>query len=473
MVRDVFDSARVNQLIGFQGVGHVRYPTAGSFDMSEAQPFYVNSPYGIVLAHNGNLTNDKELRSYLDSVAHRHINTSSDSELLLNILADELNQSGKKRVNQDDVFKAVGSVMQKCKGGFACVGMIAGFGIFGFRDPHGIRPIVYGKRLNSSGKEYDYMFASESVVLDALGYKDIVDVQPGETVMITSDGVSTSKFTSDYKFTPCVFEYVYFARPDSIMNGISVYKARLAMGEALAAKIKRTLGDKNDIDVVIPIPDTSRVAALELSYHLNIVYREGFIKNRYIGRTFIMPGQEMRIKSVRRKLNPMPMEFSGKNVLLVDDSIVRGTTSKEIVSMAKECGANKVYFASCAPAIRYPNVYGIDMPTSSELVAHQKSDEEIAAYIGADKLIYQDLEDLTQACRKFNPDIKSFEVSVFTGQYVTGGVNQDYLKELEQNRSLSRNNRTSLTNIGGSQLNSPADATDNETVGLFNNFYRK
>ncbi|CAO3688688.1 unnamed protein product [Rhizopus stolonifer] len=455
MVRDVFSEAQLSNLIGSLGVGHVRYPTAGSSSMSEAQPFYVNSPYGIVFAHNGNLTNARELRTFLDKVAHRHINTDSDSELLLNVLADNLQKTGKFRVNEEDIFTAIKDLYQQCKGGYACVAMIAGFGIIGFRDPHGIRPLILGRRLTEVG--YDYMFASESVVLEALGFTDFEDVKPGEAIIITRQQISRRRLIVEEILAPCIFEYVYFARQDSIIDGISVYKARLAMGEALADQVIKALGDKNDIDVVIPVPDTSRAAALQCSRKLNIVYREGFNKNRYVGRTFIMPGQQVRRKNVRRKLNAMALEFHNKNVLLVDDSIVRGTTSKEIIQMAREAGAKKVYFASCAPPIRYPNVYGIDMPTRRELVAHGKDEEEIAEEIGADKVIYEDLNDLIKSVRQFNPAIKTFDTSVFDKRYVTKDVDEEYFQHIESEREFTEKDK--------------AD-TDNESIGLHNN-YRK
>ncbi|KAI9314950.1 nucleophile aminohydrolase [Dichotomocladium elegans] len=453
MVRDVFDEKQLARLIGSMGTGHVRYPTAGSSSMSEAQPFYVNSPYGIVFAHNGNLTNTHELRTFLDKIAHRHINTDSDSEVLLNILANNLQKTGKFRINEEDIFTAIKDLYSQCRGGYACVAMIAGFGIIGFRDPHGIRPLVLGRRKSAAG--YDYMFASESVALDALGFTDIEDVKPGEAIIITREQLSRRQLVSTNAITPCIFEYVYFARQDSIIDGISVYKARLSMGEALANEVKRSFGDKLDIDVVIPVPDTARAAAIQLSHKLNIVFREGFNKNRYVGRTFIMPGQETRLKNVRRKLNAMALEFQDKNVLLVDDSIVRGTTSKEIIQMARDAGANKVYFASCAPGIRYPNVYGIDMPTRKELVAHGRTDEEVATAIGADKVIFQRLDDLVESVRRYNPEIKKFDTSVFDCHYVTGDVDEDYMTSLEGER-----NDEVLKIANG----------DNESVGLFNSF---
>ncbi|KNC98620.1 amidophosphoribosyltransferase [Spizellomyces punctatus DAOM BR117] len=454
MVRDVFEPRQLVGLQGSLGVGHVRYPTAGTSSNAEAQPFYVNSPYGIVFAHNGNLTNSKQLRNFLDHEAHRHVNTDSDSELLLNIFADHLNKTGKFRVNEDDIFSALGGVYKQCRGGYACVGMIAGFGLLGFRDPNGIRPLIYGERQSSEGK--DYMMASESVVLEALGFTSYVDVQPGEAVIITKNGITKRQCVTGNPFTPDIFEYVYFARPDSIMDGVSVYKARLAMGEALAEAVLRKLGKHMDVDVVIPVPDTSRSAALQVSYKLNILYREGFIKNRYIGRTFIMPGQQLRKKSVRRKLNPMHMEFHDKNVLLVDDSIVRGTTSQEIIQMARDAGAKKVYFASCAPPIRYPNVYGIDMPTRQELVAWNRTDDEVAEAIGADCVIYQELRDLVQSVAKFNPQISQFDVSVFNGCYVTGDIDEEYFLHLER-----------LRNDNTRDSREPAAA---DVIGLHNSF---
>ncbi|KAI8890480.1 amidophosphoribosyltransferase [Backusella circina FSU 941] len=452
MVRDVFNEQQLSNLVGSLGVGHVRYPTAGSSSMSEAQPFYVNSPYGIVFAHNGNLTNARELRAFLDQVAHRHINTDSDSELLLNILADNLQKTGKARVNDEDIFTAIKDLYDQCKGGYACVAMVAGFGLIGFRDPNGIRPLILGSRDTPNGK--DYMFSSESVVLEALGFSNFEDVKPGEAVIITREQVSRRHLKPNQKFTPCIFEYVYFARQDSIIDGISVYKARLSMGEALADQVINAFGENMDIDVVIPVPDTSRVAALQCSRKLKIVYREGFNKNRYVGRTFIMPGQQVRRKNVRRKLNAMALEFHGKNVLLVDDSIVRGTTSKEIIQMAREAGAKKVYFASCAPPIRYPNVYGIDMPTRKELVAYNRNEDEVAEDIGADKVIYEDLTDLIESVRKFNPAIETFDTSVFDGNYVTGDVDEAYFNYIEGERDND----------------DKASSTDNESIGLHNSF---
>ncbi len=436
LVRDVFHTRHMLRLKGNMGIGHVRYPTAGnSSSTAEAQPFYVNSPYGITLAHNGNLTNMEALKEVLFREDQRHINTDSDSEVLLNILAHELQRRGKLSIEPDDVFDAVTGLHQRCKGAYAAVAMITGFGVIAFRDPHGIRPLVVGRR--REGDMDEYIVASESVAVNVLGFEVVRDVAPGEAVVITADGqLHTRQCAENPELVPCLFEYVYFARPDSFIDGISVYKARLRMGEKLAAKILREFPD-HDIDVVIPIPDTSRTSALELSNHLGVTFREGFIKNRYIGRTFIMPGQTQRRKSVRQKLNAIDLEFRGKNVLLVDDSIVRGTTSQQIVQMARDCGARKVYFASAAPPVRYPNVYGIDMPVVSELIGHERDEEAIAEAIGADWLVYQDLADLEETAREGNPGVRRFEASCFCGEYVTGDVTPDYLIQLESRRSDS------------------------------------
>jgi len=434
LVRDVFHTdEHMAKLRGNMGVGHVRYPTAGSSSTAEAQPFYTNTPFGISLSHNGNLTNAEELKQELFLEDRRHLNTESDSEVLLNVFAHELLQRGVLRLTPDDIFAAVSGVHLRCRGAYACVAMITGFGIVGFRDPFGIRPAVYGVRETSKGP--DYMIASESVALNALGYEMLGDILPGEAVLITLDGkLYKRQCAANPVYSPCIFEHVYLARPDSVMDDIYVYKARLRMGVKLAEKILREWPD-HDIDVVIPIPDTSRVAGAELAARLGVHYREGFIKNRYIGRTFIMPGQAQRKKSVRQKLNPIDLEFRGKNVLLVDDSIVRGTTSKEIIEMAREAGAKKVYFASASPPVRYPNVYGIDMPTSSELVAHGRTVEELEKILGADRMIYQDLEDLIEAVRAGNPNITRFDCSVFTGEYITQDVTTEYLNQLELFRS--------------------------------------
>src|SRR3990172_4269254 len=433
MVRDVFHTRHMLNLKGNMGIGHVRYPTAGCSSSAEAQPFYVNSPYGITLAHNGNLTNGEELKQDLFIEDLRHLNTDSDSEVLLNVLARELERLGKVRLEVDDVFDAVSRLYQRCRGGYAAVAMITGFGVLGFRDPNGIRPVAFGERDTDKGKEY--IIASESVAIDALDFNLIRDIAPGEAVFITTDGKLYTRQCAEHpRYSPCIFEYVYLARPDSIIDNISVYKARLRMGETLARKIMRLRPD-HDIDVVIPIPDTGRTSALPLAYNLGLKYREGFIKNRYIPRTFIMPGQAVRKKSVRQKLNAIDLEFRDKNVLLVDDSIVRGNTSSEIIQMARDAGANKVYFASAAPPVCYPNVYGIDMPSVNELIAHNRTEEEVAKLIGADWLIYQDLDDLIEAVSAGNPDIKDFDLSCFNGKYVTGDINQDYLNHIDQMRN--------------------------------------
>lgn len=433
LVRDVFQQRHMLRLTGNVGIGHVRYPTAGGSRSAEAQPFYVNSPYGILLAHNGNLTNHDELTDLLVSRDRRHLSTSSDSEVLLNVFAHELQQRANGRPTPEQVFGAVEAVHQRCRGGYAVVIMIVGYGVVAFRDPNGIRPLVLGKRKTSQGD--DYMIASESVALDVLQFKRMRDVRPGETVVIENSGEFFARdFDGETRHTPCIFEFVYFARPDSILDNISVYKARLRMGEQLAGKIVREFPD-HDIDVVIPIPDTSRTAALQVAYHLGVKYREGFIKNRYIGRTFIMPGQAERKKSVRRKLNAIGLEFRKKNVLLVDDSIVRGTTSRQIIKLAREAGARKVYFASAAPPVRYPNVYGIDMPAASELIANGRSVEEIQELIGADRLLYQDLHGLIRSVRHDNSSISEFDASCFSGEYVTGDVTEAYLDELEERRN--------------------------------------
>jgi amidophosphoribosyltransferase len=434
MVRDVFRTRDMRNLVGNAGIAHVRYPTAGSAASSaEAQPFYVNSPYGITLAHNGNLTNAAQLKQELFEDDLRHINTESDSEVLLNVFAHELQSLHKFRIDAADVFRAVARVHERCSGGYAVVAMISGVGIVAFRDPYGIRPLVYGHRDTEQGREY--MVASESVAIDTLGYELVRDVAPGEVVFISKAGeLFTQQCAKVTHYTPCIFEHVYFARPDSIMDGISVHKARMRMGEALAEKIKREWSG-HDIDVVIPIPDTARTAALELAHTLGVNYREGFIKNRYIPRTFIMPGQALRRKSVRQKLNAIDLEFEGKNVLLVDDSIVRGTTSGQIIQMARDSGAHKVYFASAAPPVRYPNVYGIDMPTAEELIAHDRTEEEICRLIGADGLIYQDLDDLIKAVQSVNPKLTRFDASCFDGCYITGDVSDTYLSSLEDQRN--------------------------------------
>ena len=433
LVRDVFRQQHMERLTGHVGIGHVRYPTAGGARSSEAQPFYVNSPYGICLAHNGNLTNYDQLADLLIREDRRHLATDSDSEVLLNVFAHELQARVNGCPTPEDVFETVEAVHRRCKGGYAVVAMIIGFGIVAFRDPNGIRPLVLGERQADGAR--DYMVASESVALDALQFERVRDLKPGECVYIENDGVLNSRdYPGETRHTPCIFEYVYFARPDSILDDLSVYKTRLRMGEQLAGKIVREFPD-HDIDVVIPIPDTSSTSALQVAYHLGVKYREGFIKNRYIGRTFIMPGQAERVQSVRRKLNAIPLEFRNKNVLLVDDSIVRGTTSKQIIKLARDAGARKVYFASAAPPVRYPNVYGIDMPAASELIANGRTSDEIEKLIGADRLIYQDLNGLIRSVRHDNSSIAEFDTSCFSGEYVTGDVTAEYLDELEERRN--------------------------------------
>ena len=435
LVRDVFHTRHMLNLKGNMGIGHVRYPTAGCASSAEAQPFYVNSPYGITLAHNGNLTNAGPLKEDLMRDDLRHLNTGSDSEVLLNILAHELNAFGKLKgdLRVADIFQAVRRVHERCRGGYAAIAMITGVGILGFRDPNGIRPIIFGQRQSDLGAEF--IIASESVAIDALDFQRSRDIGPGEAVFISVDGrLDTAQCGPETGHSPCIFEHVYLARPDSIIDGISVHKARLRMGELLAQKILRRYPG-HDIDVVIPIPDSSRTAALPLANELGVKYREGFVKNRYIPRTFIMPGQSIRKKSVRQKLNAIELEFRDKNVLLVDDSIVRGTTSREIVQMAREAGANRVYVASAAPPVRYANVYGIDMPSPAELIAAGRTVAEVAETIGADWLVYQDIEDLIRAARRGNPAISNFDTSCFTGKYVTGDVNADYLARIEAARS--------------------------------------
>jgi len=432
LVRDVFHTRHMLNLRGNLGIGHVRYPTAGCESSAEAQPFYVNSPYGITLAHNGNLTNADTLKNDLYQEDLRHINTDSDSEVLLNVFAHELHGLGKLGIIEEDVFTAVKGVHRRCRGGYAVVAMIMGYGMVAFRDPFGIRPIVYGKRETPDGTEY--IIASESVAVNVLGFELVRDIAPGEAIFIDMQGrLHTRQCAENPVYSPCIFEIVYLARPDSIIDGISVYKARMRMGKALAKKISR-IYPSHDIDVVVPVPDTSRTAALQLANVLKLKYREGFVKNRYIPRTFIMPGQSLRKKSVRQKLNAIDLEFKNKNVLLVDDSIVRGTTSQQIIQLAREAGAKKVYFASAAPPIRFPNVYGIDMPSVHELLAHNRTPEQVAEMIGADWLVYQDLEDLIACARKGNKNIKQFDTSCFTGHYVTGDVDQNYLQQLDQRR---------------------------------------
>jgi amidophosphoribosyltransferase len=430
LVRDVFDSPQMQLLNGRVGIGHCRYPTAGSEGSDEAQPFYVNSPYGIALAHNGNLINADALRKEMFELDKRNINTESDSEVLLNVFAHEL--QSQPTLSPLAAIQAVAGVHRRCKGGYAIVSIVLGLGLVAFRDPHGIRPLVLGKRETDQGTEY--AIASESVALDILGFQRLRDVMPGEAIVVTPRGELFHEVVCEpQKHTPCIFEYVYFARPDSMMDDVSVHKARMRMGVKLGEKILRLRPD-HDIDTVIPIPDTSRDAALEIANTLGVKYREGFIKNRYVGRTFIMPGQGERVKSVRRKLNAIPLEFKDRVVLLVDDSIVRGTTSQQIVQMAREAGAKKVYLASAAPAVRYPNVYGIDMPAASELVAHDRSEQQIQDFLGCDWLIYQDIADLEDAVAGPKRKLTAFDSSCFNGEYVTG-IEPGYFERLQQARS--------------------------------------
>ena len=433
LVRDVFQAHHMQALRGRMGIGHIRYPTAGGASADEAQPFYVNSPYGIALAHNGNLINARSLGEEMFRDDLRHVNTESDSEILLNTFASELARAHRLALDQDTIFDAVTSIHRRCLGGYAAVALIFGYGVVAFRDPCAIRPICFGVRETVEGTEY--MVASESVALDALGFERVRDLAPGEALIITERGeVHTRQCVEEPRHAPCIFEYVYLARPDSIIDEISVYKARLRMGEALAQKIVREWPD-HDIDVVIPIPETSRTACLPLAYDLGVKYREGFIKNRYVERTFIMPGQSQRMRSVRRKLNAIGLEFEGKNVLLVDDSIVRGTTSQQIIQQARDAGARRVYFASAAPPVRYQNVYGIDMPVTGELVAFNRGEEDIARAIGADRLIYQSLDGLVDAVQRGNPRLREFDTSCFTGEYVTGGVSRSYLERIAEHRA--------------------------------------
>ncbi|NMP31259.1 amidophosphoribosyltransferase [Thalassotalea sp. M1531] len=440
LVKDVFHTRHMLRLQGNIGIGHIRYPTAGTSSSSEAQPFYANSPFGLALAHNGNLTNYAELKQWLFESARRHVNTTSDSELLLNILGHELAQTEHLNLTPDDVFTSIANVHKRVRGGYATVAMIIGHGMVAFRDPNGIRPLVFGKRETDKGAEY--MVASESVALDACDFEFVRDVAPGEAIYFTEDGkIHSQQCAEAPSYSPCIFEFVYFARPDSTIDKMSVYGSRVEMGKKLGEKIAKEWDDL-DIDVVIPIPETSCDIALQIAHQLDIPYRQGFVKNRYIGRTFIMPGQEMRKKSVRRKLNAIGAEFKGKNVLLVDDSVVRGTTSEQIIEMARAAGAKKVYFASAAPEIRFPNVYGIDMPSANELIAHGREVEDICEIIGADELIFQDIEDLVAAVRISNPEIKRFETSVFDGVYITNDIDQGYLEELDAARNNESKEQT-------------------------------
>jgi amidophosphoribosyltransferase len=436
MVRDVFRTRNMRGLPGQVGLGQCRYPTAGNaYSEEEAQPFYVNAPYGIVLVHNGNLTNAPALKAELFDVDRRHINTESDTEVLINVLAHELELVARDLpLTPEHVFKAVGAVHRRIKGSYAVIALIAGHGLLAFRDPYGIRPLCFGEGLTADGR--DVMVASESVALEGTGHKLVRDVAPGEAIFIDLEGHIHARQCAEHPtLNPCMFEYVYLARPDSVLDGISVYHARLNMGETLAQRVISTL-PPSEIDVVIPIPESSRPSAMQLAHRLGKPYREGFVKNRYVGRTFIMPGQAVRKKSVRQKLNAIGMEFKGRNVLLVDDSIVRGTTSKEIVQMAREAGARKVYLASAAPPVRFPNVYGIDMPTKEELIAHERSVEEIRAFIGADQLIYQDVDAMKRVVAALNPKIASFEASCFDGRYITGDVTAEDFATMEAQRRL-------------------------------------
>jgi amidophosphoribosyltransferase len=434
LVRDVFRTRNMRALPGNMGIAHCRYPTAGSFsDSAESQPFYVNSPFGLVLAHNGNLTNTEQLQEEMFRQDLRHINTNSDSEVLLNVLAHELQDTARGfRLDLDTIFAAVAGVHRRCKGAYAVVVLIAGYGLLAFRDPYGIRPLVIGVNETLLGSEY--LLASESVALDTLGFQVLRDVAPGEAIFVDmSHQMHHRQCARNPVLAPCIFEYVYLARPDSVIDGVSVYETRLRMGEHLADKVAREI-PVEEIDVVMPIPDSSRPSAMQLAQRLDIPYREGFVKNRYIGRTFIMPGQSTRKKSVRQKLNTVAQEFKDKRVLLVDDSIVRGTTSREIVDMARAAGALKVYFASAAPPVRFPNVYGIDMPTRSELIATGRTVQEICGEIGADAMVFQDLDALKASVRDLNPSLSSFDCSCFDGHYVTGDVSTDYLDAIEQTR---------------------------------------
>ena len=457
LVRDVFRRSHMLRLVGRFGVGHCRYPTAGSSGPALAQPLYVNSPYGICIAHNGNLTNADELREHIFRTDLRHLNTDSDSEVLLNAFAHELQVRGKLEPTSDDIFAAVSEVHKRCRGAYGVVGLIANYGMFAFRDPNGIRPLCFGVRHTDQGDEYAVV--SESVVLDSLGFELIRDLEPGEALFVDTKGqLHLKQCAENPQLSPCIFEHVYFARPDSIMDNISVYKCRLRMGEKLADKILREKPD-HDIDVVIPIPDTSRVSSQALAERLGVKIREGFMKNRYIGRTFIMPGQKERKKSVRQKLNAVKLEFAGKNVLLVDDSIVRGTTSKEIIQMARDAGAKKVYMVSAAPGVRYPNVYGIDMPTANELIAHGRTDDEVGEIIGADWIIYQDLDDLIASGTEGNPEVKRFDCSVFNGDYVTGDVDESYLNHIHALRNDDAKH----------QKKSKQDNKKESVIGIHNN----
>jgi len=456
LVREVFGQHHMERLTGKMGIGHCRYPTAGTSSSAEAQPMYVNSPFGITLAHNGNLTNKAQLSEELFKADRRHVNTDSDSEILLNVFAHELQHVAGLKPTSDDIFQAVAQVHNRCRGAYAAVAMISGYGLVAFRDPFAIRPVIFGERETAFGREY--MVASESVALDVLGFSITRDLKPGEAIYIKKDGqMETRQCAENPVYSPCIFEYVYLARPDSVIDGISVYKARLRMGEKLADRIQFLYPD-NDIDVVIPIPDTSRTSALPVAYQLGVKYREGFIKNRYIGRTFIMPEQRQRQHSVKHKLNAVELEFKGKNVLLVDDSIIRGTTSKQIVKMARNAGAEKVYFASASPPVRFPNVYGIDMPAAFEFIAHQVTEQRVAEHIGADWLIYQQLDDLIECAAEGNASISRFDTSIFSGEYVTGDIDEAYLSRVESERR----------DEAKFDQHRPTDESDAEVIDLHN-----
>lgn len=434
LMTEVFDAANMSRLLGNLGIGHVRYPTAGCASVAEAQPFYVNSPYGIVFAHNGNLTNVSEIVDTLFETDMRHLNTSSDSEVMLNVFAHAMARRAAVHPNEFDIFAAVEEVHRRCKGGYAVVAVVANVGMIAFRDLHGIRPLVFGKRTDEQGKT-EYMFASESVALQVAGFEVDHDLAPGEVMFIDMEGsVYQHESLQAHEKAPCLFEFVYLARPDSVLDGASVYETRIHMGTKLAAKIQREWAHV-PIDVVVPIPSTSRVAAQEIATRLNLPYRDALVRNRYVGRTFIMPGQAQRRKSIRRKLNPIPGAFEGKKVLLVDDSIVRGNTIREIIAMVREQGAAKVYVCSAAPPVRFPNVYGIDMPARSELIASGRSIDELAEDIGADALIFQDLEDLKASVTEVAPQLTHFDTSVFDGTYVTGDITEEYLNTLERQRN--------------------------------------
>jgi len=434
LVRDVFRTRNMRALLGNAGIGQARYPTAGTSSAEEAQPFYVNAPFGITLAHNGNLTNCEQLKIEMFKNDRRHLNTDSDSEVLLNVLAHEVQQATSGfSLDPSALFKAVSVLHKRVRGSYAAVAQIAGYGLLAFRDPFGIRPLCIG--FNETDKGPEYVVASESVALEGLGFRFLRDVNPGEAIFVDMDGkLYNRQCAENPTLNPCAFEYVYLARPDSVIDGASVYQTRLKMGEYLAEKVRREFSS-GEIDVVMPIPDSSRPSAMELALKLNLDYREGFIKNRYIGRTFLMPGQAIRKKSVRQKLNAIGSEFKGKTVLLVDDSIVRGTTSREIVQMARDSGARRVIFASAAPPVKFPNVYGIDMPTRDELIAHGRSEEEVCREITADALVYQDIDSLKRSISDVNPLLRNFEASCFDGVYVTGDISRDYLDYIEMKRN--------------------------------------